>query len=72
MTTTTKKTPRPQLGRVITYRLAYLDHEVSLCAACVDADDHGCGTLGPVRYGLHGGSCMGDAHTSRPRVLRDV
>lgn len=49
--------------RVVTYQLAYLsDRQVSLCDACVEADDHDCGTLGPVSHGRHEGDCDGRHH----------
>jgi hypothetical protein len=53
---------RAMPARVVTYRLAYLDREVSLCASCVEHDDHDCGSIGPVRHGLHRGDCAGAMH----------
>ena len=46
---------------VVTYRLAYLDRHVRLCADCVD-NQHvlaECGSLGPVSHGAHAGICDG-------------
>lgn len=56
--------PAPRTSRrVVTYRLAYLsDRRVDLCDACVEADDHDCGTLGPVSHGRHEGDCDGRHH----------
>lgn len=55
--------PAPRTSRrVVTYRLAYLDRTVDLCAACVDADDHDAGALGPVEHGAHDGDCDGRYH----------
>lgn len=48
--------------RVVTYRLAYLDREYSLCQPCIDRDDHGRGTLGLVQHGDHLGYCQGRMH----------
>jgi hypothetical protein len=61
------------MANVITYQLAYLSHRsVSLCEACVESDDHDCGSLGPVKHGLHNGQCRGAQHggSCRP-VLSD-
>lgn len=51
------------MDQVITYQLAYLSRiHVSLCAACVERDDHDCGSLGPVSHGRHRGGCDGARH----------
>lgn len=47
---------------VITYRLAYLDRQVTLCAECIVAETHGAGVLGPVQHGLYRGLCRGLEH----------
>lgn len=48
--------------QVVTYQLAYItSREVSLCAECVERDDHDCGVLGPVQHGQHRGYCDGCA-----------
>lgn len=56
--------------RVITYRLAYLDREVSLCDACLEHDDHECGSIGPVQHGQHDGECDGANH--EPQAAHDA
>lgn len=53
-----------RLRHVITYRLAYLDVEYTLCDVCVERDDHGYGTLGPVTRGWRWGSCAGLRHAA--------
>ena len=56
---------------VVTYQLAYADDEVRLCDACVEADDHGQGTLGPVAIGRQDACCEGANHLAHaPRVIR--
>lgn len=47
---------------VVTYQLAYLDRQVTLCARCAESDDHGAGALGPVQRGAHRGVCQGARH----------
>lgn len=42
------------MSDVITYRLAYLNVRVTLCAKCVHKYPH---PLGPVEHGLHKGFC---------------
>lgn len=39
---------------VITYRLAYVDEEISLCKTCIVIFKH---SLGPVQWGAHDGVC---------------
>jgi hypothetical protein len=50
------------MTKVITFRLAYLDRQVTLCPTCVERDDHDRGSLGPVIHGLHDGHCQGMRH----------
>ena len=59
------------MDRVITYRLAYLDREVTLCAQCAASDAHGCGVLGPVQRGAHRGECEGDLHAAIGQIIDD-
>lgn len=59
---------------IVTYRLAYLDRDVDLCDACVERDDHDCGSLGSVQHGARPGECEGAAHgvhESAARYFRD-
>lgn len=50
---------------VITYQLAYIAGEVSLCSRCERLRDHGAGALGPVSRGAHEGDCEGQRHDDR-------
>lgn len=50
------------MSPVVTYRLAYLPLDVNVCAECVERNDHGLGTLGPVQHGLHDGACDSPGH----------
>lgn len=64
------KQQQTQTEQVVTYQLSYLSYRtVSLCAECVERDDHACGSLGPVQHGLHAGFCDGLRH-DRPNEIR--
>lgn len=60
--------------QVITYRLAYLERTVDLCAECVESGEHGAGALGPVSHGQHWGACEGEPHgrEQRARLAREM